>query len=228
MLIRPLFGNLNKNIATRKIDTQYKLQWIRKNWNRSSSNTSTPTVVPPSIFQGNTTKPPPYNSQSHQQIPIQNEKLSIFKLFTNRSTRWATIKLVTLLTILQVLMLYAVSNAVLDELEDTESKLLSLWDFYERRDISQAVMAIHIGQLKQQLIDADVKPVSAMQALSVAQHLISFTRDEETGNLLIFVDPNSKIYKLVPFSTEYDLDKSPRLSNAVRSTWEEYKKNNSD
>ena len=87
-------------------------------------------------------------------------------------------------------------------------------------------MAVHIGQLKQQLLAAGLKPVTPSQALLVSQHLLSFARDQETGNLLIYVDPNSSIYNLVPFSYEYDIQKIPKLDTVVEKTWNDYNQEN--
>lgn len=166
------------------------------------------------------------NHDQNKQLEQNNNKirgkLSIFELFKNENTRRAAFTLFLSLSITQVIVFYMCSNAILDELEDTENKLADLWDFYERKDISQTVMAVHIGQLKQQLINSGIKPVTSQQSLTVAQHLLSFARDKDTGNLMIYVDPNSSIYKLVPFSYEYDINKVPRLDTAADKSWDEF------
>ena len=193
---------------------------------------------PPALFQDATRQPVPYHmlqqqnknqNQTTQTIPqqpqdpfVRGQTLSLLQLFSNQATRGATWRLFLILSLTQVVVFYVCSNAILDELEDTESELTNLWDYYERKDISQTVMAVHIGQLKQQLLSVGAKPVSAQQALTLAQHLLSFARDKDTGNLMIYVDPQSQIYRLVPFSYEYDIKKVPRLDAAVNKSWDEF------
>lgn len=213
-----------------------------------SGNKKLLTSQPPALFQDATNIPLPYPIQSkvhgistiqttHPSTPIvprsssinpDGKKLSIMELFKNKETRGATIKLFTGLGLLQVVVFFISLNAVMDELEDTESKLVDLWGFYERKDISQTVMAVHIGQLKQQLLKSGINPITPQQALTVSQHLLSFARDPNTGNLMIYVDPNSQIYKLVPFSYEYDIQKIPKLNLVVDQTWEEYNNGTND
>lgn len=221
---------------------------LRRQGLRYASDLSRDQIKPPALFQDVNRQPvpyhvlqqqqqqqqqhqqqqqilPPHQPQQHQQSTYpfgREEKLSLVQLFSNRATREAAWRLFLLLSLTQVVVFYVCSNAILDELEDTESKLTDLWDYYERKDISQTVMAVHIGQLKQQLINVGAKPVTTQQALTVAQHLLSFARDKETGNLMIYVDPHSQIYRLVPFSYEYDIQKVPRLDSAVDKTWEEF------
>lgn len=199
-------------------------------------------MKPPALFQDASRQPLPYHVlQQHQQQQSQSQSqtaqttpqqpqdpfvpgrtLSLLQLFSNRATRGATWRLFITLSLTQVVVFFVCSNAILDELEDTEGELSNLWDFYERKDISQTVMAVHIGQLKQQLLSVGAKPVSAQQALTLAQHLLSFARDKDTGNLMIYVDPHSQIYRLVPFSYEYDIKKVPRLDAAVNKSWDEF------
>ncbi|CAI8497080.1 unnamed protein product [Pichia kudriavzevii] len=193
----------------------------------------TPPQVPKSHFQDLNNHPLPYAFKMPRQGP-QNitynsavaKELSIGELFTDKSTRKSTFRILAIVTLLQVVLFYVSSKSLLDELDDTDEKLMELWGFYERRDISQTVMAVHIGQLKQQLLAAGLKPVTPSQALLVSQHLLSFARDQETGNLLIYVDPNSSIYNLVPFSYEYDIQKIPKLDTVVEKTWNDYNQEN--
>ena len=215
---------------------------------RSLSNPTHASISPPpSLFQNNSTKPLKYHELIENKSPIINSpivqsdtkirnnsssintniplsesnKLTISQLFINKSTRGSVIKIVLSLGLLQAIIFFISSNAIMDELSESESKLLELWGFYERKDISQTVMAVHIGQLRQQLIKLGVNPVTTTQSLMVAQHLLSFDRDN-TGNLLIYVDPNCQIYNLVPFSYEYDIQKIPKLNNVVDTTWEDF------
>lgn len=209
---------------------------------RLSSALSKTNVPPPSLFQDADNQPVPYHilKQQQQQQQTSNfsvsdqrlhnkekkdlitENVTLFQLFTNKYTRAAAFRLFILLFFSQVLAFYYSCREIIQELDDTESKLSDLWELYERRDISQSVMAVHIGQLKQQLINAGIKPINAQQALTIAQHLLSFERDKDTGNLMIYVDPNSQIYKLVPFSYEYDIQKIPSLNNVIEKTWEDF------
>lgn len=226
------------------------LRLFSTNLSKRSLNNPTHASIspPPSLFQYNSTKPLKYHelienkspiinspivqsdtkirnnksSNTNTNIPLsESNKLTISQLFINKSTRGSVIKIVSLLGLLQAIIFFILSNAIMDELSESESKLLELWGFYERKDISQTVMAVHIGQLRQQLIKLGVNPVTTTQSLMVAQHLLSFDRDN-TGNLLIYVDPNCQIYNLVPFSYEYDIQKIPKLNNVVDTTWEDF------
>lgn len=200
---------------------------------------------PQALFQDASKMPLPYPIQNklhpipstpptqpinyiHSNTGVNNKKFSVMELFKNKETRGTTIKLVAGMALLQVLVFFISLHAIMDELEDTENKLVELWGFYERKDISQTVMAVHIGQLKQQLLRVGINPITPQQALTVSQHLLSFARDPNTGNLLIYVDPNSQIYKLVPFSYEYDIQKIPKLNQVVDQTWDEYNDGTND
>jgi hypothetical protein len=200
---------------------------------RQVGNLARREIQPPAFFQDIDKKPPPFHQLTTKQNDIiQNnhknvkfeKKMSILDLFRSKNTRSSTWKLFSSLVVLQIIIFYISSNAIIDELDDSETKLLDLWRHYEIKDISQTVMAVHIGQLKQQLINAGIKPVTPQQALTVSQHLLSFARDQYTGNLMIYVDPKSQIYKLVPFSYEYDIQKIPKLNSVIDQTWDEYNK----
>lgn len=206
---------------------------------RQVTNIPKPQLPPVALFQDSNRAPIPFDIKKYQapksnkettipsvrvddgQTRVRN-KISMLGLFTDASTRGATFKLVVSLLLIQLVVFYVSCKSLLQELADSDTKLLNLWGFYERKDISQTVMAIHIGQLKQQLINAGIKPVTPNQALTVAQHLLSFQREDETGNLLIYVDPTSQIYQHVPFNYEYDIQKIPKLNNVIDETWKEY------
>lgn len=164
------------------------------------------------------------NDKNDIKTPGNETNIGIGMLFKNRSTRAPVLKLLAMMSVLQVVVFYVSSTTLVDELEDTEDKITQLWNMYEHRDISQAVMAIHIGQLKDQLIKAGVQPIDSQQAMKLAQHLITFERDADLGNLLIFVDTKSKLYPLVPFSTEYDISKVSKFRHAITDPWDTYQR----
>jgi hypothetical protein len=165
-------------------------------------------------------------SEKVRSLTKETPRQSMIQLFTNKNTRNATCQLLLTFGIIQAVLFYTSFKDMATEIEDNDAKLLSMWDLYERKDISQTIMAVHIGQLRQQLIQAGMKPVTSSQAIMVAQHLLSFDRNEN-GNLLIYVDPRSSIYELVPFSYEYEIQDIPKLNNVIQQTWDAFNESNS-
>ncbi|GMG21011.1 unnamed protein product [Ambrosiozyma monospora] len=196
-----------------------------------------PNNFPPTHFQDQSNIPLPYDqlskqqphlhshiqSQDHvgqeqQQSQVQQSILNpeyqftIKELLSNPQTRAATIRLVFFMFCINLITLY---NYYESEEENTQlqDEVVHVWEGYDQKDISQTVMAVHIGMLKKQLMDVGLVPVPSSKAIEMSKSLLSFDRRDDNGQLLIFVDQKSPMYSLIPFHSEYNVSQIPQFKD---------------
>ncbi|GME70630.1 unnamed protein product [[Candida] boidinii] len=140
----------------------------------------------------------PFNFSTKQ------ETITLTDLFNLKSTRKAMYQLgflmllANFITMYCFMVLYNENTVLKDQLVETVYN-------YDQKDISQTVMAIHIGLLKKQLLERGAIPAPSQTAVETSRRILSLERNDN-GQLLIFVSQKHPIYPFVPFHSEYNVE----------------------
>ncbi|GME80570.1 unnamed protein product [Ambrosiozyma monospora] len=191
-----------------------------------------PNNFPPTHFQDQSNIPLPYDQlskqQPHSQPHIQSQdhvgqdpqqsisnpeyQFTIKELLSNPQTRTATIRLIFFMFCINLITLYNYYESEEENIQ-LQDEVVQVWESYDQKDISQTVMAVHIGMLKKQLMDVGLVPVPSSKAIEMSKSLLSFDRRDDNGQLLIFVDQKSPMYSLIPFHSEYNVSQIPKFKD---------------
>ncbi|QPG76397.1 hypothetical protein FOA43_003786 [Brettanomyces nanus] len=126
---------------------------------------------------------------------------SIIDLFRNKQTRYASLALLIGFLLAYCTFLFQLYQSENDLVLTKRQKDTSL----EEKDMSQTVMAVHIGLLRRQLIDEGINPIPTQQALKFSRHFLTLkNKGFFDDNLHRYVDHKSLLYRLIPLHSDYD------------------------
>ncbi|GME97568.1 hypothetical protein B5S28_g3932 [[Candida] boidinii] len=161
-------------------------------------NTATGSAIANLLRPNTNTNINPFNFSSKQ------DTITLTDLFNLKSTRKAMYQLgflmllANFITMYCFMVLYNENSILKDQLVETVYN-------YDQKDISQTVMAIHIGLLKKQLLERGAIPAPSQTAVETSRRILSLERNDN-GQLLIFVSQKHPIYPFVPFHSEYNVE----------------------